>query len=126
MRILVVDDNTEITNMLSFYLEGQDNVECTVVNDGREALDSIITDNFDVVLLDLAMPEFSGMDVINSLKKENLIEKNNIVILTASALDEQEIQNLLSEGIKSVLKKPISVEELTNTIMQMQGLPDEP
>jgi two-component system OmpR family response regulator len=126
MRILVIDDNTEITNMLSFYLEGQDNVECTVVNDGREALDSIITDNFDVVLLDLAMPEFSGMDVINSLKKENLLEKNNIVILTASALDEQEIQNLLNEGIKSVLTKPISVEELTNTIMQMQGLPGEP
>ena len=123
MRILVIDDNTEITNMLSFYLEGQDNVECTVVNDGREALDSIITDKFDVVLLDLAMPEFSGMDVIDSLKKESLLEKNNIVILTASALDEQEIQNLLSQGIKSVLKKPISVEELTNTIMQMQGLP---
>ena len=123
MRILIIDDNTEITDMLSFYMEGQDNVDCTVVNDGREAVDSIITNNFDVVLLDLAMPDFSGMDVINSLKKENLLGKNNIVILTASALDEKEIQNLISEGIKSVLKKPISVEELTNTIMQYQGLP---
>jgi len=68
MKVLVIDDNIEITDMLSFYLEGA-GYECKVLNDGREGLQAIKSDNFDLVLLDLAMPEFSGMDIINSLNQ---------------------------------------------------------
>ena len=47
------------------------------------------------------MPEFSGMDIINSLKADNLLEKKNIIILTASALHEEETEALVRDGIKS-------------------------
>jgi two-component system OmpR family response regulator len=119
-RVLVIDDNTDITDMLSFYLKSIGGYECKVLNDGREGLDAIRSEDFDVTILDLAMPEFSGVDVINSLKQDNLLGKKNIVVLTASTLDGKDAESLLQDGIRAILKKPISVDELT-TVMQKFG-----
>lgn len=119
-RVLVIDDNTDITDMLSFYLKSIGDYECKVLNDGREGLDAIRSEDFDVTILDLAMPEFSGVDVINSLKQDNLLGKKNIVVLTASTLDGKDAESFLQDGIRAILKKPISVDELT-TVMQKFG-----
>ena len=118
MRVLVIDDNKEITDMLSFYLESLDGYECEVSNDGKEGLQAIKSTNFDVVILDLAMPEYSGIDIINSLKKDNLLGKNRIIVLTASSLNEEDTNNLVRDGVRAVLKKPISVDELTEAMQQ--------
>jgi two-component system, OmpR family, response regulator len=118
MRILVIDDNKDITDMLSLYLENLDNYKCEVVNEGNEGLQKIKSENFDVVILDLAMPSFSGIDIINSLKSDDLIAKKNIIVLTASALNDEDIEGLTRNGIRAVLKKPISIDELTSTIQQ--------
>jgi CheY-like chemotaxis protein len=105
MRILVIDDNKEITDMLSLYLESLDNYECKVVNE-----------NFDLIILDLAMPGFSGIDILNSLKSDNLLSKKNIIVLTASALNDDETEGFIRDGVKAVIKKPISIDDLTNAI----------
>jgi len=118
VRILVIDDNTDITDMLSFYLDSLGGYECKVLNDGREGLEAIRSEDFDVTILDLAMPVFSGVDVINSLKKDNQLGKKNIVILTASTLNEQDTEGFLRDGVKAILKKPISVDELTAVMHQ--------
>jgi CheY-like chemotaxis protein len=104
-RILVIDDNKEITDMLSLYLESLDNYECKVVNE-----------NFDLIILDLAMPGFSGIDILNSLKSDNLLSKKNIIVLTASALNDDETEGFIRDGVKAVIKKPISIDDLTNAI----------
>jgi CheY-like chemotaxis protein len=49
MQILIIDDNTEIAYMLSFYLENV-GYECKVVNDGKEGLQAIKSENFDLAL----------------------------------------------------------------------------
>ena len=56
-----------------------------MVNDGQEGLECIRNNKFDLILLDVAMPEFSGENVIESLKQDELIESKNIVIFTASS-----------------------------------------
>jgi DNA-binding response OmpR family regulator len=117
MKVLIIDDNIDITDMLSFYLE-EAGYECKVVNDGKEGLEAIKSEEFDLTLLDLAMPEVSGMDIIKSLKKDNLLEKKKIVVLTASTLNQDDIDSLVRDGIKAVLKKPISIEELSTAIQQ--------
>ena len=61
------------------------------------------------------MPEFSGMDIINSLKKNNLLEKKKLVVLTASSLNEEDTNALVGDGIK---EKPISIEELSTAMQQ--------
>ncbi|MGI0059935.1 MAG: response regulator, partial [Nitrosotalea sp.] len=68
MRVLLIDDNESITEMMAKYLTGK-GYECTVSNDGRNGLTLIEQEKFNVILLDLAMPEFTGVDVIDHLHK---------------------------------------------------------
>ena len=113
MKILVVDDNKEITEAVSFYLDSID-ISCTVTNDGREALQIIRErEDFDLILLDIAMPDFTGLDVVDELKKNNLLVLRNLVFFTASNINEEE---LLTRGAKGIIRKPISIEELESSI----------
>ena len=115
MNLLVVDDSKDITDVLMFYCESKD-VECTVVNAGIDGLAIIRNNsNFDLILLDLAMPAFNGLDVIKSLKNENLLERRNIVVFTASS-DPKVIEETERSGVKAIFKKPFSVEDLTALI----------
>jgi len=73
LKILVVDDNKSITGMI-FRLLKYEGHECVVANDGKNGLTLINEGNFDAVVLDLAMPEFSGTDVVNELEKTGKIK----------------------------------------------------
>jgi CheY-like chemotaxis protein len=115
MKVLIIDDNKEITEMVSFYLESQE-ISCRVVNDGKEGLNLIKQEHFDVILMDLAMPEFTGYDILTDLKRQNLIDKNNIIIFTASSVTDAEIEEMLKMGAKGILRKPVSIDDLTELI----------
>jgi DNA-binding response OmpR family regulator len=118
-KVLVIDDNQDITDAISFNLSSI-GIECKITNRGRQGLDIIKNnaDNADIVLLDLAMPEFSGLDVFASLRNEGLLEKRNVVVFTASNLAETEIQQMLSDGARAILKKPLSLDELDLMLKQ--------
>ena len=111
MKVLLIDDNKDINDMVCLCLETQD-ITVKVVDEGREGLRSIKENHFDVVLLDLAMPEFSGFDIFKALKDEDLLKSKNIVIFTASSVTDNEVQEMLLTGAKAVLKKPISIDDL--------------
>jgi two-component system, OmpR family, response regulator len=115
LKILVVDDNPSITKMLDKFLtiKGHD---CTVSQDGRNAFEVMKKEKFDVVLLDLAMPNFSGYDIIDALEKTKKISEQNIIILTASAVSQNQMNLLLKRGVKACLKKPVSPEILLKII----------
>jgi DNA-binding response OmpR family regulator len=115
LRLLVVDDNDEITGAVTFYCGTEKDIDCRVINNGQEGLESIRKDKFDLILLDIAMPEFSGFDVIRSLKQDRIIESKNIVIFTASS-DQTILNEMRNSGIKEILKKPFSLADLTELI----------
>lgn len=118
MKILLVDDNEDITKMLSKYMSLKGHT-CIVVNDGRSGLNLIENHQaFDVVLLDLAMPEFTGRDIIDELHKSGKIKNQNIVTLTASSINYDEESMLKSKGVRSCLKKPIDPDTLLEHIQQ--------
>ena len=114
MRILLVDDNKDITEIISFYCQSED-IDCNVINQGKKALDSIRHQKFDLILLDVAMPEFSGLDVIKSLKEERVIESRNIVIFTASS-DQTVLDEIKNSGIKEIFQKPFSLNDFRKLI----------
>lgn len=114
-NILIVDDNQSISKLLSRFLNLK-NIEHTISNSGQNGLSLIRQGKFDVILLDLNMPDFSGYDVIDSLEKEGRIKDENIFIFTASNLEKSEEENLLKRGIISCVKKPIRVDELLKLI----------
>ena len=111
MNCLVVDDNKDITEATVIFLDSID-VSSKVINDGKVALNDILNNHYDLVLLDLAIPEFSGYNIIDELEKQNKLKTENIVIITASTLRDNEKNNLLERGIKDLLQKPTSFETL--------------
>jgi DNA-binding response OmpR family regulator len=115
-RVLVIDDNPDITEMLKDFFETED-IECKVINDGREGLAEICKEvKYDFILLDLTMPEFSGWDIFNKLKEDRLLKSKNIIIFTASSKTGNEINELLKEGAKYVLRKPFSIKDVLDIV----------
>ena len=114
MKILIVDDNLDLADMLSQYFK-LEKIQCDIANDGKIAL-SMIQNDYDVILLDLLMPGFSGYDVIESLNNSGSITNQKIIILTAVSLTESEIQSLISHGVHMVLQKPIRLNLLIDCV----------
>lgn len=118
MKILLIDDNRDISDMLSQYLEIKGH-KCLVANGGRAGLNLILNEKFDMIILDLAMPDFSGYDVIKALQNQNVINNYKILVLTASSITDPEIEKLTSGGIRACLKKPVRLKELMQTISSL-------
>ncbi len=115
MKVCIIDDNTSITGMFSKLLkmEGHDVV---IANGGRAGLALLENEVFDTTILDVSMPEFSGIDVVNALKESNKINQQKIVILTASSVSNEELEQLKSKGVKEILKKPLQLDSLVATL----------
>lgn len=117
MKILIIDDNVDITKALCKYLTVKGHL-CTAVNDGRNGLNMIETQTFDTIILDLAMPEFSGNDIIDELHKNGKIKNLNIITLTASSITYDDESILKSKGVRSCLKKPVNPDVLLSQILR--------
>jgi DNA-binding response OmpR family regulator len=117
MKVLLIEDNKDIADMVRLCLESE-NIICEATDDGKAGLQSIKEDKFDAILLDLAIPEFSGFDIFRELKKENLLKSNNVLIFTASSVTDQELKEMLSSGARGVLKKPLSIDDLTEAVQR--------
>jgi two-component system OmpR family response regulator len=115
LRVLLVDDNHEIAQAISFYCGARKNIDCHVVDNGQEGLERIRNDKFDLILLDIAMPEFTGIDIIKSIKQDGSIELRNIVVFTASS-NRKMLDEIRNSGVKEILKKPCSLDDLTELI----------
>lgn len=115
MKILVVDDNENIAKMLQGFLEIK-NYDCTISLNGRNALDLMTQQKFDLIILDLSMPKFSGFDVIDDLEKKGKIKEQNIIVLTAAYISADVVSSLLEKGVKFCLKKPLTPEILLDAV----------
>ncbi len=118
MKVLGIDDNSDINSLLGTVLIASGH-QFVSVTDGREGIKLLKQNPYDIVLLDLAMPEFSGFDVLENLKKEGLIEKQKIILLTASSITDQEIDDLLKTGISSYLRKPLDIDVFLERVEQV-------
>src|SRR3989338_7530999 len=121
MKILIIDDNKDITKMFSKYMTIKGH-SCSVVNDGRSGLNLIEKKIFDAIILDLAMPEFSGSDIIDVLYESGKIKNVNIVTLTASSISDEVESTLKNKGVRLCLKKPIDPDVLLGHIQQFENI----
>ncbi len=117
LEILIIDDNEQITKMLTTFLELKEH-KCTVANDGKEGLMIIKESKHDVVLLDLAMPEFDGFSVIKDLEENNMLKDHKVIVFTASTITEEELDVLVDRGVSSYILKPIDIDLLLSKIIE--------
>jgi DNA-binding response OmpR family regulator len=116
MKVLIIDDNKSITNSLDKYLKIK-GFDVRICNNGLDGFELIQNDQWDVILLDLSMPEYSGLNIIEDLEKDNALKDKNIILFTASSVSDYVLEKLVKkDGIRSCLKKPVSLSKIAETI----------
>lgn len=106
-KILVVDDENAIADIIDYNLK-REGFEVKVANDGKECLDIVEKENFDLIILDVMMPKIDGFTVLKEIRKTKNIP---IIMLTAK---EEEVDKILGLelGADDYVVKPFSMREL--------------
>ena len=102
MRLLIVEDEKELCNTISKSLY-ESGYEVDTCYDGYEALDYILTEDYDLIVLDLNLPGMDGMDILRELRKEN--EETKVLILSARSQIIDKVEGL-DAGANDYMEKP--------------------
>ncbi|MFZ0493056.1 MAG: response regulator [Acidimicrobiia bacterium] len=109
-RILVADDDPDIVQFVRVNLE-LEGFEVAEASNGRQALESVMNDPPDLVLLDVMMPELDGFDVLRRLRVHPSAANTSVILLTARTMPEDRIRGL-DLGADDYVNKPFDVDEL--------------
>jgi DNA-binding response OmpR family regulator len=110
-RVLIAEDEPAIADSVAYALRGE-GFEVDTVTDGESALDAARADGYDVLLLDLMLPDVSGMEVCRRLRAESAIP---IVMITARTAEVDRVVGL-DAGADDYVVKPFSMPELISRV----------
>ena len=119
LNILVVDDNPRIQQVIGWMLE---TAECRPVMaaNGLEALAKLAQDHFDLVLMDLQMPELNGFETTARIRGRELATGEHIPILAITGFHlENGRQKCLDSGMDDYLEKPFGLADLLEIIERL-------
>ena len=121
-KILIVEDESSFSEAIAFLL-GKEGFESEVAENGRIALDLFKVNNYDLVLLDLMIPEVSGIDVCRAIRTTSPVP---IIMLTAKDSEVDKVVGL-ELGADDYVTKPYSSRELVARIKAVlrRGTPDD-
>ena len=114
VKIMIADDQQLIRESLKIILDSDPDFEVVkVVGSGQEVLDTLETESIDIILMDVRMPNMSGVDCTRIVKKEY----SNIKVIILTTFDDDEyIYDALKYGASGYLLKGCSLEELSTAI----------
>jgi len=113
MHVLIVEDEISLANEVKNYLE-KEGFSCEEAHTGKIASDKLFSNEYDLLLLDLGLPDYDGIDLL----KESIANNSNtaVIILSARSALEDRIKGL-NIGADDYLPKPFSLLELKSRIM---------
>jgi DNA-binding response OmpR family regulator len=123
-RILTVDDEPRFTKLIEANLTAE-GYEVIVANDGHKALDIVINDTPDLVLLDVMMPEINGFEVLSRIREFSNLP---IIMLTAKGEESDRVEGL-NRGADDYIVKPFSASELlarVNAVLRRTKISEPP
>lgn len=126
MKILLVEDNLMNQKVVMFNLKKLD-CEITPVSNGREALETFKNNKFDIVLMDIMLPEMNGYEItieIRKLEELNAVTNPVIIIALTANTYENDKEKCLSLGMNDYLSKPFSAQQLIDAIEKFTGKND--
>lgn len=118
MRILIIDDDISAATTLKALLMSQESFEIDVVYAGREGLNKMIAEPaYDLLILDIMMPDFSGIEVCRAMSTNEKLKQIPVMLASALPITSKELSDLMAEFkalnvVKGVLEKPFVVEDL--------------
>ena len=115
MRLLIVEDEKQICDMVakSLYDAGYEVDTCY---DGEEALECILSEEYDLIVLDLNLPGMDGMEILKELRQKN--EETKVIILSARGQIADKVEGL-DAGANDYLSKPFHLAELEARIRSL-------
>jgi two-component system alkaline phosphatase synthesis response regulator PhoP len=123
-HVLVADDEPHIGRIIQMKLE-QGPFRVTLAYDGRQALDALEREgDVDLVLLDLMMPELSGLDVLAKIRGDDRYKDLPCIILTAAG-QEQQYRQAMALGATDFMTKPFSPKKLYARAAELAGVADD-
>ncbi len=108
MKILIIDDDKDICSFLTAHLPAK-GFNADAVNSGEIGIGHAVINDYDLILLDLNLPDMSGEDVIKAIRQKG--EKMPILVFSVVSNTESKVR-LLNSGADDYLVKPFSFEEL--------------
>jgi DNA-binding NtrC family response regulator len=112
-KILVVDDDQHLVNLIKFYLKS-DTYLIDCAKNGRNALAMIIKNEYDLVLADMQMPEMDGHTLLKKVKKELNLNVLFIIITAYGQIDES--LPIIEDGAYDIIQKPFVSSRLRLTV----------
>ncbi len=112
-RILVIDDDRAILNFMRIFLLQTGLFDVEVLQDSTKAFATLSRDQYDILLLDMDMPEVSGMDVLQFINKENI----DIFTIVLTGVEDIDLAiAAMKLGISDYLLKPVNEEKLLSVL----------
>lgn len=109
-NVLLIDDNQKIRELFTSYLQLK-GYQVKVLESGVGAVDEMASKTYDVIILDMAMPDVSGFEVLDEMVKKKL-STENVIVLTAADLSEKEREKIKAYKIKAFLEKPAELSTI--------------
>ena len=110
-RVLLVEDELPIRELVSKQLR-KEGYQCVAVGDGREGLQLLLDQPFDVVVLDLMLPNVDGLTICRTIRQQGVNRESPILMLTARRAESDKVEGFQS-GADDYVTKPFGVAELT-------------
>ncbi len=117
-HVLVVDDEPEILKMVAKIMEARGH-RVTMAKDGQEALDAVVRDRPDVLILDLNLPKMDGFEVCKKLKTDPGTKAIPIVMLTAAYVSVEDATRGVGVGADEYVVKPFLREVLVHNVERL-------
>lgn len=115
-RILIAEDNLINQKLIIKILEKM-GYQADVVANGLEVLESVTLKTYDLIFMDVQMPEMDGLEATRHLVRKRMLRKPNVVAMTANALAGDR-ENCLAAGMQDYISKPVKIEEIQKMIIQ--------
>ncbi len=110
MRILFVEDDEDLGEVVKYNLE-KENFAVEWIKDGKKAVEKALESNFDLILLDIMLPEMEGTQICKILRENEKTKETPVIMLTALC-DENTKVTSFSYGADDYVTKPFSIKEL--------------
>jgi CheY-like chemotaxis protein len=114
LRILLAEDN-QVNQKLALRLLDQMGYRADIASNGLEAIESIERQTYDVILMDVQMPEMDGLDATRRIRRLVKVTQPHIIAMTANAM-EGDREMCLAAGMDDYISKPIRVPDLVKAL----------
>lgn len=118
MKVLVVDDDDGVRDVIQFSLEAVAGWTTLATNSGQEGIAIAKSQQPDLILLDMMMPDEDGIAVLKQLQSDPLTQSIPIIFLTAKA-QMIEKEKIIGLGSKGLIMKPFKAQDLVQQIKQI-------